>query len=153
VLVRFDRRYRAPETAPIAGAFWVVYVGVTVWVGRHLGLWWWLLIGLFAASTGYWFGMVALQGGLRESATTLSLRTSMAVRRWPWSDIAGFTHQGKIVQLVTTDERVFTLTGIRQGYIVVWQGGSTLDIVGVLQGRLAEWRAEQGDARDQRAVD
>ena len=56
-----------------------------------------------------------------------------------------FEHQRQgthdIVYVRLTDGNRRRLTNLLQGQRVLWDGGETKDIVGVLNERLAEWRA------------
>ncbi len=69
-----------------------------------------------------------------------------------WDLIAGFEASQRPprsrVLVVAKSGRRVPIVGTAQGARIAWDGGDTRDIVGVLNERLATWRAQRTDARE-----
>jgi hypothetical protein len=79
-------------------------------------------------------------GGVRETLDGITNRRMVRHLHWRWEEIDEFTHVGPRVYLVTRDRRTWPLIGVAQGWRIVWKGGESRDIVGVLNRDLAQAR-------------
>jgi hypothetical protein len=108
-------------TLPVALVLVVAFLAIIAW-GERRGV----KQGLYESETGltcvHWFGSYVL----------------------PWPEVVEFDHRRAAtwdrVYAKRTDGRLRLLASVLQGQRVVWEGGETRDIVGVLNERVAEWR-------------
>lgn len=102
-----------------------------------------------------WSERALPRAGMYESAEGIRivrLGGSVTLR---WELIARFEHSDRRprsrVLVVANNGQVVPIVGTAQGARIVWNGGETRDIVGVLNERLLTWRSQQaGGARDAR---
>jgi hypothetical protein len=103
-----------------------------------------VLVVLFSAviTWGEWRGV---KQGLYESELGLTCVHFYGSLVLPWDEIAAFEHRKAgtwdRVYARLRDGRFRPLPTVLQGQRVVWDGGETRDIVGVLNERLAELRS------------
>lgn len=95
-----------------------------------------------------WGEVRGVRQGIYESGTGLKCVTMYGASAIEWDDVIGFDHRR-----TGTWDRVFAqlrdgharpLPSVLQGQRIVWSGGETRDIVGVLNDRLAQWHACHG---------
>lgn len=104
-----------------------------------------ILLGAWMIVIYVWANVIAAKGGLYESDKGIVLRLLFKSVGYGWEDVDGFEHQ----RIGTHDFVYVRLTGgsrrvvrnVLQGQRVIWDGGETRDIVGVLSDRLANRRA------------
>jgi hypothetical protein len=146
-----ERHYSAPpEVAWLNRGAVVALAGCTAWAAYSPGL------GKLTAPMAEVLGAVTLllwlavervrrQLGLYETRATLIAVTLGRTVTCRWDDIERFAQSQfptSEVLIVATDGSVISLRGATaQGSRIVWSGGDTRDIIGVLNQRLAERRA------------
>jgi Bacterial PH domain len=92
-----------------------------------------------------WGEMRGVKQGLYESEVGVRCVTFYGTCILPWADLVEFDHRRAgtwdRVYAKLADGEVKVLPAVFQGQRVVWDGGETRNIVGVLNDRLAEVRA------------
>jgi hypothetical protein len=128
--------------------FWTVVWLVLAFGSHHTN---WILmiaLGVFLIAMALWANVLAATAGVHEEESGILLRSLVNTSRYEWNQLTGFcdarkgTHDYVYAELADGSRR--RLTNVLQGQRVVWDGGETRDIVGVLNERLAEWRATRG---------
>lgn len=100
-------------------------------------------IGVAGDVTAIWQGSEAWRkSGLQEDANGITNRRFAGYMHWPWAGIEKVVHVRSRVYVILRTGQAVPLIGIAQGYRTTWCGDATRDIAGVLNDRLALWRAE-----------
>jgi hypothetical protein len=101
-----------------------------------------------------WGELRGVKQGIHESDTGLTCVTMYGARLVGWREVATFEHRqtGTWDRVFARghDGRARVLPSVLQGQRIVWSDGETRDIVGILNGRLADWRLlhpERSDVR------
>lgn len=96
-----------------------------------------------------WANVVAVKGGVYEKDDGITLRSLFSSAHLGWGDLDRFEHQRRgthdFVYARLTDGSRRRVPEALQGQRVIWDGGETRDIVGVLNGRITQWRAPNRD--------
>lgn len=142
------RHYRLWWTKPVnigMTVFWA-FVWLVLAFGSHSTNWTLMIaLGVFLLVMAVWANLLAVTAGVHEEKNGILLRSLVSSSRYEWNQLTGFydvrkgTHDYVYAELLDGSRR--RLTNVLQGQRVIWDGGETRDIVGVLNERLAEWRA------------
>lgn len=104
-----------------------------------------IIVGVWFITIDVWGNVGAAKGGLYESDEGIVLRLFFKTVEYGWEKVDGFGHQRKgthdLVYVRLTDGSRRVVRNVLQGQRVIWDGGETRDIVGVLSARLANRRA------------
>jgi hypothetical protein len=142
------RHYRLRWTKPINQG--TAVFGAVVWLVFVLGSTkpnWTvvILLGVWVLIIAVWANVLAVTAGLYEDESGILIRSPFRATRYEWTQLAGFEHAPSgthdYVFARLTDGRRHRLANVLQGQRVLWDGGQTKDIVGVLCARLAEEHA------------
>jgi hypothetical protein len=95
-----------------------------------------------------WANVGAAKGGLYESDEGIALRLLFKNVEYGWGEVEAFGHQRRgthdLVYVRLSDGSRRLVMNVLQGQRVIWDGGETRDIVGVLSERMADRRASVG---------
>jgi hypothetical protein len=112
------------------------------------GAGWRLMAVMGVCVAAAWVNVIAVKGGLYENDEGIVLKFLFRSLEYRWDDVDQFehrlmgTHDYVYVRLV--DGSCRRVINMLQGLRVIWDGGETKDIVGVLSQRLADRRAGRG---------
>lgn len=151
----FDRRYRPPLAGLWYRVVFMAFVAV-IFVALLIAVGAWVAVAVTVVATAlvvvWLIRGFARKWGLHESAEAITSITVIGSVEVPWNRIDRFKTEGqqgrsrRRVRVFTKDGDKALLLGASQGRRVVWDGGETTDIVGVLNERLRDWRSTHGSS-------
>lgn len=142
-----ERHYRLRWTRPVNQLLSAVWTIIWLaWVLASAKPDWSVMIpvGVCLAVITAWANILAIIAGVYEDENGIVVRSLFRCARYEWNQLCIFDHARRgthdYVYAKLADGSHRRLTNVLQGQPVVWEGGSTDDIVAVLSERLKERR-------------